>query len=62
MFAVRFGLRICIDPPGVVHLCWPESSSNNIIYIYIYFFFYWLQELFALWLDFNMVVKIVFIA
>ena len=37
MFAVRFGLRIFIDPPGAVHLCWPESSSNDLyIYIYIY--------------------------
>ena len=34
MFAVRFGLRIFIDPPGAVHLCWPESSSND-LYIYI---------------------------
>ena len=37
MFAVRFGLRIFIDPPGAVHLCWPESSSNNYIYKYIRF-------------------------
>ena len=36
MFAVGFGRRIFIDPPGAVHLCWPESSSNNFIYIYIY--------------------------
>ena len=30
MFAVRFELRIFIDHPGAVHLCWPESSSNNL--------------------------------
>ena len=30
MFAVKFGLRIFIDPPGAVHLCWPESSSNDL--------------------------------
>ena len=35
VFAVRFGLRIFIYPPGAVHLCWPESSNNNYIYIYI---------------------------
>ena len=40
MFAVRFELRIFIDHPGAVHLCWPESSSNNFIYIYIYIYIY----------------------
>lgn len=27
VFAVGFGLRVFVDPLGVVHLCWPESSN-----------------------------------
>ena len=44
----RFGLRIFIDPPSAVHLCWPESSSKNYVYIYTRFSIYLMK--FKRWL------------